>query len=85
MKRRRAVRAGVWLTIYAAGGSLVGVVGFGTLWQGIAHMQWARAIMGLGLLLLGLDRAAAAMQASTQSRRAVAALRSASGPTDAER
>ena len=73
MKHPGARRAGVWLTIYAAGGSLVGVVGFGTLWSGLARTEWARAVLGLALLLLGLDRAGTALHLSLRPRRAVAA------------
>jgi len=75
MSRPGAARAGVWLTIYAAGGSLVGIVGFGMLWNGLTHSEWARAVLGLALLLLGLDRAGTALHLSLRSRMAVAALR----------
>lgn len=63
-----AARTGIWLSIYAWGGSLVGVLGFGLLWRGLSHLQWIEAIMGLGLLLLGLDRASVAFKASMRSR-----------------
>lgn|GEM_PF-3726509 len=74
MRRNAAARAGVWLTIYAVGGSLVGVVGFGLLWSGVTDLEWGRAFLGLALLVLGLDRAGTAMHISLRSRRAVSAL-----------
>jgi len=75
VRRHAATRAGIWLTLYAAGGSIVGVVGFGLLWSGAEHEQWARAILGLALLALGLDRAGTALNISLRSRHAVATLR----------
>ncbi len=75
MSRRGARRAGVWLSIYAWGGSLAGVLGFGLLWKGCSTLAWPEAAMGLGFLLLGLDRAATALAISLHSRRAVAARR----------
>ncbi len=65
----RAV-AGVWLTVYALGGSLVGVIGFGLLWNGVSHLAWGQALFGLALAVLGLDRAANALAASLLARRA---------------
>lgn len=74
MRRRTAARAGLWLTVFAAGGSLVGVVGFGLLWRGASQLHGAQAVLGLALLLLGLDRASTALRISLRSRRAVAAI-----------
>jgi hypothetical protein len=81
MKAPAARRAGVWLTIYAAGGSLVGVAGFGMLWSGLTAADWARAVVGLALLLLGLDRAGTALHLSLRSVRAVAAAEGTKGDT----
>lgn len=77
--RPAAVRAGVWLTIYALGGSIVGVLGFGLLWRGAASLTWGRALLGLALLVLGLDRAGTALHLSFRSRHATAPGRGRSG------
>jgi hypothetical protein len=69
MTRPGAVRAGIWLSIYAAGGSLVGCLGFGMLWRGLSGRAWSEALLGLGLLVLGLDRAAVAFSMSMRARR----------------
>ncbi len=69
MTRTGAVRAGIWLSIYAGGGSLVGCLGFGLLWRGLSGRAWSEALLGLGLLLLGLDRAAVAFTMSMRARR----------------
>ena len=68
-----AARAGIWLSIYAWGGSLVGILGFGMLWRGFSSLKWPEALLGLALLVLGLDRAGTAFAMSMRSRRAVAA------------
>ena len=73
MSRPGATRAGIWLSIYAWGGSLVGILGFGMLWRGFSSMEWPEALLGLALLVLGLDRAGTAFAMSMRSRRAVAA------------
>ena len=70
--RPAAIRATFWLSVYAWGGSLVGVLGFGMLWRGASGQRWPEAVLGLGLLVLGLDRAATAFAISLRSRRAVA-------------
>jgi hypothetical protein len=70
VKARGAAVAGLWLTFYAVAGSGVGVLGFGLLWSGLAGLAWARAAFGLALVLLGLDRAGAALNASVLARRA---------------
>ncbi len=75
MSRPGAARAGIWLSIYAWGGSLVGILGFGLLWKGCSTLTWPEAAMGLGLLVLGLDRAGTAFAISMRSRRAVAVRR----------
>ncbi len=72
MTRPGAAWAGAWLSIYAIGGSLVGILGFGMLWRGLSGRAWSEALLGLGLLGLGLDRAATAFAISMRSRRAVA-------------
>ena len=79
MTRPAGARAGVWLSIYAVGGSLVGILGFGMLWRGLSGRVWPEALLGLGLLVLGLDRAGTAFAISMRSRRAVAIKRAAIG------
>jgi len=65
----RGAAAGRRLALYAIGGTLAGVVGFGVFWRGMAGAHWATAAFGLALLLFGLDRAAVAMNASVLARR----------------
>jgi hypothetical protein len=79
MRRSGAARAGIWLSIYAWGGTLVGIVGFGMLWRGASALRWPEAAGGLGLLVLGLDRAGTAFALSMRSRRAVERCREAGG------
>jgi sulfite exporter TauE/SafE len=73
--KRRAALAGGWLAFYAAGGTLVGVLGFGLLWRGLAAWNWAAALLGAAMLLLGLDRASQALQASVLARHAAGSRR----------
>ena len=68
MSRRGAARAGLWLSACAWGGSLAGILGFGVLWRGLAGREWAGAALGLALVVLGVDRAGAALAASMRAR-----------------
>jgi hypothetical protein len=72
MSRGGAARAGLWLSVFAWGGSLVGTLGFGLLWRALAARQWAGAALGLALCVLGVDRAATAWAISVRARHAVA-------------
>lgn len=85
MTRPAAARAGIWLSIYAVGGSLVGILGFGMLWSGLSGRRWSEALLGLGFLVLGLDRAGTAFAISLRSRRAVATKRAGIGEDDVGR
>ncbi len=65
-------RAGLRLSLYAVGGTVLGIFGFGTLWRGLAHGQVPAALAGLAMALAGTDRAARALAASIRARRAAA-------------
>lgn len=66
----RRARLGLRLTLYALGGSVAGILGFGLIWAGFAGRQWVAVPFGLVLLLAGLDRAGTALAASMLARRA---------------
>ncbi len=62
-------RAGLRLSLYAVGGTVLGIFGFGTLWRGLAHGHAAAALAGVAMALAGTDRAARALAASMRARR----------------
>ncbi len=65
-------RLGLRLGLYAAGGSVAGIAGFGTLWRGVAGGRPGGILLGLALVTVGLLFAgvslAAGMLASRQHR-----------------
>lgn len=73
MTHRRIAAAGP----YAA--SVVGVVGFGTLYRGVAGHSLPAVLLGLALALFGLERAGRALAASILMAEARRATRDGSG------
>ncbi len=66
-------RAGVRLSLYAIGGTALGIFGFGTLWHGLAQGHAAAALAGVAMALAGTDRAARALATSIRARRSTGA------------